>query len=79
MKSLTQNEVKNNIFDILNIVQTGEDILIQNDKNKKNIAVIISYQKYQKNSYRPLGILKGKARYKLKDDFNITEEELLTL
>ena len=79
MKSLTQNEVKNNIFDILNIVQTGEDILIQNDKNKKNIAVIISYQKYKKRNYRPLGILKGKAKYKLKDDFNITDEELLTL
>ena len=28
---------------------------------------------------RPLGILKGKASYKIKDDFKITDEELLTL
>ena len=43
------------------------------------MAVIISYQKYKKKNYRPLGILKGKAKYKFKEDFKITDEELLTL
>ena len=28
---------------------------------------------------RPLGILKGKAQYKIKDDFEITDNELLSL
>jgi hypothetical protein len=79
MKSLTQNEIKNNIVEILNMVQKGEDILIRNDKNKKSMAVIISYQKYKKNKDRPLGILKGKAKYKLETDYNVTDEELLIL
>jgi len=79
MKTLTQNEVKDNIFDILNMVQNGEDIIIKKDKNKKNWAVIISYQKYKEKKERPLGILKGKATYKITDDFHITEEEFLAL
>jgi len=43
------------------------------------VAVIISYEKYKNNQERPLGILKGKATYKIRDDFKITDEELLTL
>lgn len=71
-----QNEIKTNIFEIMNMVENGEDILIKSDKNNKKIAVIISYQKYKKKK-RPLGILKGKAKYKISDDFAITDEELL--
>jgi len=78
MKSLTQNEIKRNIFEILNMVKNGQDVLIKSDKNNKNLAVIMSYQKYKKKN-RPLGILKGKAKYKIVDDFAITDEELLSL
>jgi hypothetical protein len=31
MKALTQNEVKDNIFKILEMVKNGEDILIKGD------------------------------------------------
>lgn len=79
MKALTQNEVKNNIFKILEMVKNGEDILIKGDHSKENFAVIIPFEKYKVKEYRQLGILKGKASYKLKDDFKITEEELLAI
>ena len=74
MKALTQNEVKNNIFKILEMVKNGEDILIKGDHSKENFAVIIPFKKYKVKEYRQLGILKGKASYKLKDNFKITEE-----
>jgi hypothetical protein len=79
MKALTQNEVKDNIFKILEMVKNGEDILIKGDHSKENFAVIMPFKKYQEKKCRQLGILKGKASYKLKDNFKITEEELLTI
>lgn len=77
MKTVTQNEVKNNVLHLLDMVQRGEEITIEH--NHKNIAVIISYDTYKKQRERPLGILKGKATYTLRNDFAITDEELLAL
>lgn len=79
MKALTQNEVINNIFKIFEMVKNGEDILIKGSHSKENFAVIIPYKKYKVKKDRQLGLLKGKASYKLKDNFKITEEELLTI
>jgi antitoxin (DNA-binding transcriptional repressor) of toxin-antitoxin stability system len=79
MKTITQNEVKANIFKILEMVKNGEDILIKGEDSKENLAVIIPYKKYKVKVDRQLGILKGKASYKLKEDFKITEEELLSI
>ncbi len=79
MKALTQNEVTKNILKVLEMVRSGEEIIIKNEENQENVAVIISYEKYKSKQERPLGILKGKATYKIKDDFKITDEELLIL
>lgn len=85
MKALTYSEVIDNILKILEMVQNGEEIVIKNVQTQENVAVIVPYKKYQRKSNsrrkqdRPLGILKGKASYKLKEDFKITDEELLTL
>jgi hypothetical protein len=79
MKALTQNEVIKNILKILEMVKSGEEIIIKNEENQENVAIIISYEKYKSQQERPLGILKGKATYKIKDDFKITDEELLAL
>ena len=77
MKALTYNEVVNNFFTILKMVQGGEEIVIKDDKNKKNMAVIMPYKKYKEKKERQLGILKGKATYEIKEDFEMTDEELL--
>ena len=85
MKTLTYDETKDNILEILELVQSGEEIIIKNSKTRKNIAVIVPYEKYQqkgnakKKQERPLGILKGRASYKIKNEFQVTEEEFLTL
>jgi antitoxin (DNA-binding transcriptional repressor) of toxin-antitoxin stability system len=70
MKALTYNEVIDNILKILEMVQSGEEIVIKNIKTQENVAVIIPYKKYQKKNNlkkkqeRQLGILKGKASFK---------------
>lgn len=85
MKTLTYKEAIKNILNILEQVQQGEEIIIKSASNQENVAVIIPFDKYQKKKKsrkkqeRPLGILKGKASYKIKEDFKITDEELLTL
>lgn len=79
MRTLTQNEVMKDIPRIWEMVKKGEEIIITSEQNQENVAVIISYEKYHKKSERPLGILKGKASYKLKEDSEITDEELIEL
>ncbi len=79
MKTITQNDLQNNFAQVLDILQRGEEILINNEQDQQHLAVMISYNTYQKRQTRPLGILKGKATYRLKDDFGITDEELLSL
>ncbi len=73
---MTQNELRDNIFKILEMVEDGEEILIRNEKSRKSIAVLIPYPQYKHKKTRRLGILKGKASYKIRDDFKITDEEL---
>jgi prevent-host-death family protein len=80
MKTFTYNKIKNNFAKILEMVKNGEDIIIiSTDDNEEKVAVIISYNKYKKRKTRPLGILKGKASYKIKDNFKMTDEEVLSL
>lgn len=85
MKALTYNEVIDNILKILEMVQNGEEIVIKGLNTRENVAVIVPYQKYQQEHSqknqpeRVLGILKGKASYKIKKNFKVTDEELLNL
>ncbi len=79
MKLIPYNEVSKDIHAILDLVKKGEEVIIKNDQNQENIAVIISYTKYKTSQKRRLGVLKGKASFKLRDDFKITDEEFLSL
>jgi len=79
MKICTPDDVKTNLLQILDMVQQGEEVTIQNAVNLENIAVIVSYYTYHKKPRRSLGILKGKATCTIKNDFAITDEELLNL
>ncbi len=79
MKPIPCNEVSKDIHAVLDLVKKGEEVIIKNDQDQENLAVIISYEKYKTRHKRPLGVLKGKAGFKLKDDFEITDEEILDL
>lgn len=79
MKHVTMHEISSNFINILKIVQNGEDIVITGDQGQEKLAVILPYKKYSHKNKRVLGQLKGKATYKIKEDFKITDEELLSL
>ena len=79
METLKVGELKSKFSQVLQRVQAGEEIIISFGKNDKKIAVIVPYDKYMSPSPRPLGLLKGKAECTIKDDFQITDEELLFL
>ena len=63
METLKVGELKRKFSRVLRSIQAGAEIII----------------KYISRSPRPLGLLKGKAECSIKDDFQITDEELLSL
>ena len=77
MESFNVGELKSKFSNILQRVEAGEEIIISFGKTGKKIAVLVPYNKYISNAPRPLGLLKGKARCAIKDDFQITDEDLL--
>ena len=77
METFKVGELKRNFSHILQKVQAGEEIIISFGKKEKKIAVLVPYDKYISDSPRPLGVLKGKAKCIINDDFQISDEELL--
>jgi len=80
MKTLMVDEFKENFSKVLEIIKEGEEVTISSDKEKENIAVLIPFGKYiGSRKKRRLGILESKASFSLKEDFKMTDEELLSL
>jgi prevent-host-death family protein len=79
MQTMTVGEVKAHFSEVLDIVQKGEDVIISFGKKKEKIAVLVPFSHYQRKPQRTLGLLEGKASFTLKDEFAVSDEELLTL
>jgi antitoxin (DNA-binding transcriptional repressor) of toxin-antitoxin stability system len=78
MKTLTVGKLKANFSKILDLIKNGEEVTIEFGKKHEKVAVIIPYKNY-KTKVRKVGILKGKASFKIKNDFKMSDEELLSL
>lgn len=79
MKTLSVGELKTDFSAVLGSVRKGEAIAISYGKNKEKVAVIVPYDHYHPKTERQLGLLKGKASCVVKADFEITDEELISL
>ena len=79
MDQLTVGEFKSKFSEVLTKVLQGETVGITYGKNKKKVAAIIPYSKYISDKKIKLGILEGKAFFKIKKGFKMTEEEFLGL
>jgi antitoxin (DNA-binding transcriptional repressor) of toxin-antitoxin stability system len=75
MKALTVAELKTHFSDILVQVKNGENIKILYGKSKKPVAMMVPLE--NPNSPRKIGILDGKARFKINGNGKISEEEFL--
>lgn len=79
MHQLTVGQFKAKFSEVLSKVLQGESIGITYGKNKKKVAALVPYNKYLANKKIKLGILEGKASFKIKEGFKMTEEEFLGL
>jgi antitoxin (DNA-binding transcriptional repressor) of toxin-antitoxin stability system len=77
MKALTVAEVKTHFSEILMQVKNGATVKILYGKAKKPVAMIVPIP--DMDSPRKIGILDGKATFKIKGDGKISAEEFLGL
>ena len=78
MKQLPVGDLKTHFSQVLKEIQAGEEIVITYGKQKENIAVIIPYSTYKNKNKIKLGALQDK-KVIIKEDFKMTEEDLLGL
>ena len=79
MYQLTVGEFKSKFSEVLEKVLQGGSVGITYGKNKKKVAALVPYDKYISDKKIKLGILEGKASFKIKEGFKMTEEEFLGL
>ncbi len=79
MKNLPVAEVRSKFSSVLKDVAEGEEIGITFGRKKEPIAVIVPINEYKKIKARRLGTLEGKATVSFRDDWEITDEELVDL
>ena len=77
MKIYSVGEFKTHFSEIIDLVRSGEEIIISYGKKKENVAALIPYAVYKSKKIR-LGLLQDKT-LKIHDDFKMSEEELLGL
>ncbi len=77
MKALPVGEFKAQFSEVLAKVKQGESFGIVYGKKKEPVAMIVPYVDSEEKKQRKLGILDGKVKVVIADDFKITEQEFL--
>lgn len=70
-------ELKTHFSEALELVKNGEKIIVSYGKSRRKVAVIVPYSEYKNAHKIKLGLLKGKATYSIKEDFEMSMEELI--
>ena len=78
MKTMSVGEFKTNFSEVLGLIRKGEEITLSYGKKKEKVAVILPYDRFKPKGERMLGLLKGKAGCVIKDDFAMSDEEMLS-
>lgn len=81
MKAIQVGQLKTDFSEILqNIQNSGESYIIEYGKKHKKVAMIIPYDKrLEESSERTFGLLEEKGSFIMKEDFSMSDEELLGL
>lgn len=77
MKTLTVGELKARFADVLKEVEGGHTIAVSYGRRRRKVAAIIPYDQYAGVCARSLGVLEGKATYRVAPDFPMSDEELI--
>ena len=70
-------KLKAEFSSVLDDLRNGEEIVIEYGKGHQKLGVIIPYDQY-KQAERKLGALESKAEYKVRKDFKMSDDELLS-
>ena len=76
MKALAVGEFKSHFSEVLEDVKRGEEFVVCFGRKKEKVAVLIPYEKYIQKPV-VLGVLEGKVKYRIHDDFKMSDEEFL--
>lgn len=76
MKTMTVGEFKSHFAKVLEQVKAGIGFAVTYGRKKEIVGYFLPESQYTKQN-RKLGILEGKAKVTFKDDFKMSEEELL--
>ena len=81
MESIQVGQLKTDFSTILqNIQENGKQYIIEYGKKHKKVAMIIPYDKrLEESAERTFGLLEEKGSFYMKNDFEMTDEELLGL
>ena len=77
MEVITVGELKARFSEILNQVKKGQEIVISFGKQRKKVAVLMPYSELKHRPQRKLGLLKGRASYRIRDNFKLSDDEIL--
>ena len=76
MKTMAVGDLKTHFSEILKEVIGGEEIMVTFGRKKEPVAVIKPFKK-EKKKKRKIGLLEGKASFKILPGFEMTDEEFL--
>lgn len=77
MEVISVGEFKARFSEILSQVKKGQEIVISFGKQRKKVAVLIPYRQLKHRPQRKLGLLKDRASYRIRDNFKLSDEEIL--
>ncbi len=77
MKEMQVGYLKTHFSDVLDLVSKGEKVAINYGRRKEKLAVIVPYSEYCAKKKRTIGIRENTASYKVKDNFKMSDGELL--
>ncbi len=78
MRTLSIGEFKARFSEVLTAVQAGESVIVCYGRNRQKVAALVPYARVAApGGKRPLGLLKGRAKFSLADDFALDDDEFL--
>lgn len=78
MKTMTIGEFKAHFSEALEAVREGETIVVAYGRNREKVAAMVPYTQVREEKLRPLGLLEGKLSCRIKPDFALRDEDLLS-
>lgn len=78
MAQLPIAEAKAHFSEVLRQVEAGEEIIVTRGVRQEPVAAIIPMDKYRAKKERKLGTLQHWGPVVFRDDWSMTDEELLT-